>query len=121
MAGVFKVPRTVLLPVAAIFLKLTLVILFNRKYVHLFKANYHRIGAPRIGLGDAMYLASSLINHGCDASTYQVSYGSHVVYRARRPIKKGEQLTDCYVISAANGTTRERQLSNLMQQKFICK
>ena len=121
MAGVLKIPDSALLPVSAVFLKLILVILFNRKYIRVFKTNYHQIGFPRIELGDGMYLAGSLINHACDPSIYQVSYGTHAVYRARRPIMKGEQLADCYVVSAANEGYVARQLSNAEHFRFHCK
>ena len=110
-----------MLPVSAVFLRLILVLNFNRKFLYAFKASYERIGLPRIALGDVIYLASSLINHGCDASMYHVLYGSHIVFRARRPIKKGEQLTDCYVVSAANAPYRQRQASCSQLYKFKCR
>jgi SET domain len=121
VAGVLKIPDSALLPVAAVFLKLILVMLFNRKYIHVFKTNYYRAGHPRIALGDGMYLAGSLINHACDPSIYQVSYGTHAVYRARRPIETGEQLTDCYIMSAANEGYIARQLNNAQHFRFHCK
>lgn len=103
---------------SAVFLKLILVILFNRKYIYTFKTNYEQIGVPRIAIGDGMYLAGSLINHACDASIYMVAYGTH---GARRPIKKGEHLTDCYVMSVANGSYKERQECCKLLYKFSCK
>jgi SET domain len=121
LSALLKIPQSELLRVSAVLLKLVLVIIFNRKCIYAFKTNYEQIGISRIPLGEVMYLAVSLINHACDASTYLVSYGSHVVYRARRPIEKGEQLTDCYVMSAANASFRERQKFCKSQYKFICK
>lgn len=49
LSGMLKIPRLELLPVSAVFLKLILVILFNRKFIYLFKTNYYRVGGPRIG------------------------------------------------------------------------
>lgn len=121
LSALLKIPRSELLSVSAVLLKLILVTVFNRKCIYSFKTNYEQIGVARIPLGEVMYLAVSLINHGCDASVYLVSYGSHAVYRARRPMKKGEQLTDCYVMSAANAGYRDRQKCCKSQFKFICK
>ena len=95
--------------------------LFNRKFIYAFKTDYDGVCHPRIPLGEVMHLAGSLINHGCDASIYMISYGTHAVYRARRPIQKGEHLTDCYITSAANASYKQRQeLSNDLY-KFSCK
>jgi hypothetical protein len=121
LSALIKIPRSELLPVSAVFLKFILVILFNRRYIYAFKANYDRVGIPRIALGDGMYLASSLINHACDASMYMVAYGTHAVFRARRPIKKGEQLTDCYVMSVANDSYKKRQNLCQVLYKFSCR
>jgi SET domain len=121
LSGMHKIPLSEILPLSAVFLKLILVIYFNHKFLYAFKASYERLRLPRIALGDALYLASSLINHGCDANMYHVLYGTHVVYRARRPINKGEQLTDCYVVSAAKAPYRERQNQCMQLQKFQCK
>ena len=116
-----KIPDSALLPVSAVFLKLILVILFNFKFIYAFKANYNRVGIPRISIGSGMYLAGSLINHACDGSMYTIAYGTHVVYRARRPIKKGEQLTDCHVVSLANGSYKQRQDLCKTLYYFTCK
>jgi len=83
-----------LVRVAAIFFKLNLINKVNFKAIFLDKVECSDL--PNKGLGAAVYLASSLINHSCVPNMYLVNYGSTAVYRAKRPIKKGEQLTENY-------------------------
>jgi SET domain len=110
-----------LLPMSAVILKLVLVILFNRKLIYSHKVNFELAGLAGIEIGEALYLASSLINHACDPNMYLVSYGSHAVYRARRPIEQGEQLTDCYGVSVAMANYEERQAMTNNMYKFLCR
>jgi len=80
------------------------------------------IGFPRRKMGLSLSLASSLINHSCDPNMYQVNYGSTRVYRARRPIKKGEQLTESYhnkLASDSNYTERQFYIQSLLD--FDCR
>jgi SET domain len=121
LSGLHAIAPSELVAVTAVYLKLILVIKFNFKSIFAFKAHYGRLGVPRVALGSVMYLASSLINHACDPTMYQVSYGSHIVYRAKRPVKKGEHLTDCYAASFSRSPYRERQKSCLEQYNFKCK
>jgi hypothetical protein len=55
---------------------------------------------------------------------YQVYYGSSAVFRARRPIVKGEQLTCCYMepaLPAAFFRTSRRQKALMELHKFQCR
>jgi SET domain len=93
-----NIPRSEWLPVAAIIMKLRLVAEFNKKIINYprFSCHSYLVG-KNLRMGSALYLASSLVNHSCDPNMYQVYYGSSAVFRARRPIVKGEQLTCCYM------------------------
>jgi len=76
---------------------------------------------PINGIGAALYLASSLINHSCVPNMYLVNYGSTAVYRAMRPIKKGEQLTECYYnFFDLNKPLQDRQ-TFFTAMKFQCR
>jgi hypothetical protein len=108
-AGYYKVPNSEIVPVAAVFYKLLRVLKKEYKPIYVIKANYDKIGMPRVVVGYALHSTSSFIKHACDATMFQVNYGSTFVYRARKPIKKGEQLTDCFYQSAMNAPRDVRQ------------
>lgn len=79
---------------------------------------------PNLQLGMGLYLASSLVNHSCEPNMYQVFYGTSVVFRAKRPIGKGEQLTCCYMEPALPAVLFDRQQRQkiLMDiHKFQCR
>jgi SET domain len=78
-----------------ILMKLCLVAEFNIKIINCPKFSYKLcLWSPRtLDWALGLYLASSLVNHSCDANMYEVFYGTSTVFRARRPIIKGEQLT----------------------------
>lgn len=46
--------------------------------------------------GAGAYAFLSLLNHSCNPNVVRHSYGTHVVLRALRPIRKGQQLFDNY-------------------------
>jgi hypothetical protein len=118
----FKIPISEWLPVAAIFLKLCLVIEFNQLIINYHKATYNpNARLPELNLGTGLFLASSLINHSCDANMYKIFYGTSVVFRARRPISKGEQLTYCYTHPASHYSYADRQRILLNNCKFKCR
>lgn len=121
LCGEHKIPTSQWLPVAAVFLKLCLVVHFNHKMIDAYKANYYSANLPRLLMGMGMFLASSLVNHGCDATMYQVTYGTTAVFRARRPISKGEQLTYCYLMPATNYRGKERRETLNEMHKFTCR
>jgi SET domain len=114
-----KLPREEWLPVAAILTKLFLVIQNNLLSIFCYKVNY-KAGANTILLGNSLNLASSLINHSCEPNMYQVSYGTTVVFRAMRPISKGEQLTFSYSKLATTSSYAERQEELYESYKFKC-
>jgi hypothetical protein len=109
------------LQVAAVFLKLDLVLCFNNRNIVTFMANYINIKTPLKTLGEGLCLASSLVNHSCDPNMYIIEYGTTSVFRARRPISKGEQLTMVYANPATiyNYSVRQEQL--LKHYKFVCR
>jgi hypothetical protein len=109
------------LPIAAVILKLFLIYKYNSLTLECYKANYDAQASPRqMQLGKGLFLASSLISNSCDANTYKVGYGTSVVFRARRPIKKGEQITFCYMAPATEFSYEERQSYYLKEYKFKC-
>jgi len=112
------------LPIGAVFLKLSLVIEYNCFVIDCFKANYkaEMMGLlPTIKLGEGLFLASSLINHSCDPNLYNVHYGTSAVFRAIRPILKGEEITVCYMKPVVNCGYEERQMALMKNYKFKCR
>jgi SET domain len=103
-------------------MKLCLVIEYSQRIINCHKAIYDpKAKLPELNLGTGLYLASSLVNHSCDANMYLVFYGTTVVFRARRPITKGEQLTCCYVHPATHHSYETRQKVLLEFYKFKCR
>jgi hypothetical protein len=122
LCGYIRVPINQWLPVAAVLMKLDLVILANAKEINCFKANYDvNSRLSKLDVGKSLLLASSLVNHSCDANMYPVWYGTTVVFRARRPISKGEQLTCSYVPPATSFDYERRQDILLQLYKFKCR
>jgi SET domain len=114
-----KIPIKEIVRVAAILLKLFLVIQNNVMSILCFKANYD--AEPKmIFLGNCLNLASSLVNHSCDPNMFQVSYGTTTVFRAKRPIKEGEQLTFSYSMLATTSSYQDRQEDLYESNKFYC-
>jgi SET domain-containing protein len=117
------VPPDDWLPVGAVLTKLSMVIKFNCTNIDSYKADYNAEDASftNLHMGQGVYLTFSLINHSCDANTYQVVYGTSLVIRARRPIKKGEQITFCYTKPATKNSYEVRQMTLLEEYKFKCR
>lgn len=51
----------------------------------------------RCCLGDGGYTFCSLLNHSCCPNTMRIVVDNRMVLIVERPIKKGEQLFDCYI------------------------
>jgi hypothetical protein len=118
-----NIPPDQWLPVGAVFLKLYLAIKFNCTALECYKANYNLEDGrvPRLVLGAGLFLAFSLMNHSCDPNVFQVTYGTTVIYRARRPIKQGEEIAHCYGKLAISSSYEERQKTLLEEYKFKCR
>jgi hypothetical protein len=91
--------------------------------INYFKANCDDadISLSKLELGKGVLLAGSLVNHSCDPNMYQVWYGTTAVYRSRRPIRKGEQLTCKYIKPATRFNYKLRQRILLNVYKFKCR
>jgi SET domain len=119
-----NVPLDEYLRVASIMLKINRIVALNSKIMDCYNANEHpaeKLPGPEL-LGNGLFLASSLLNHSCDPNMYQVSYGTSVVFRAARPIMKGDQLTTCYNNMPAihySYAVRQDALSSFY--KFVCR
>ena len=65
--------------------------------------NFHGIkgrslnNSYRSCLGDGGYIFCSLLNHSCCPNTMRIVVDNRMVLVVERPIKKGEQLFDCYI------------------------
>lgn len=65
--------------------------------------NFHEIigkslnNCYRSCLGDGAYVFCSLLNHSCCPNTMRIVVENRMVLVVERPIKKGEQLFDCYI------------------------
>jgi hypothetical protein len=118
-----NIPPADWLPIGAVFLKLHLVIKFNCTNFDFYKANYNAKdrNVPKMLVGFGLFLAFSLMNHSCDANSFHVFYGTSIVIRARRPIKKGEEITFCYGKPATHYSYEERQRGLLKSFKFNCR
>ncbi|XP_059471210.1 SET and MYND domain-containing protein 4-like isoform X2 [Neocloeon triangulifer] len=119
LAGLHKIPDEEMFSVSALFFKLFLILKCNFKPIYYFKTDYTKVGLPRVVVGSGLHLPSNIIRHACDANMIQIGYGSSFVYRARRPIAKGEQLTDCFLTSASNFELPQRQMM-LRVANFVC-
>lgn len=51
----------------------------------------------RACVGDGGYIFSSLINHSCCPNTMRIVVNNRMVIIVERPIKKGDQIFDCYI------------------------
>jgi SET domain len=117
-----KIPCTHWLPVAAIFLKLYLVLCYNTNNIEILTVDYTKVRRmPKKVLGMSLCLAGSLLNHGCDPNLYHVWYGTTAVIRARRPISKGEQLTMCYSNPATIYSLSVRREQLHKDHMFVCR
>jgi len=73
-----------------------------------------------IEIGAGAYATLSLLNHSCDPNVARSYYGSHAVVRAIRPIRKGEELLDCYGYHFMVTEKITRQYSLERQYFFTC-
>jgi SET domain len=123
ICGVLNIPLEEWLTIGAVFIKLYLVQYYNCLAMDCYRTdiNAETTILPRMQLGRGLFLASSLVNHSCNANVYQVMYGTSSVFRARRPIKNGEQITFCYSIPATFSSYEERQMTLWNEYKFICR
>jgi SET domain len=122
LCEIYSIPLTEMLPVAAVFMKLCMLLQMNCVAIKCCQFTYYpKIKQPELNLGLGLYLASSLVNHSCDANMYQVFYGTSSVFRATRPIAKNEQLTKCYWLPATETKYEERQCVLLEFYKFKCR
>jgi len=120
LAFTHGVSKRNMIPVAAIFLKLICSI-SNVSNFQNFNADYENIFSELLKIGSVLHLGCGLINHSCDPNTYQISYGTTSVFRAKRPVKKGEQLTHSYWSALMEFPRLERQKKILGSFKFECK
>jgi hypothetical protein len=116
-------PHDLWLLMGAVFLKLFLIVKFNCTAMEFFMADYQveAMSMPKLPIGIGLFLATSLMNHSCNANVCQVTYGTSVVFRARRPIVKGEQITFCYKMPATRYSYEERQMTLLEDYNFKCR
>jgi SET domain len=105
-------------------MKLCLIVDFNKKLINCSRVNYKADFIwQTLALGFGLFLASSLVNHSCDPNTYQAYYGTSTIFRAKRPISKGEQVTCSYLeptLLAARFSRKERQRIIQRYFKFKC-
>jgi hypothetical protein len=115
-----KIALSELLPVAAILMKLFMVIQSNATRIFCLNVDYKAKEEVNTVIANSLNLASSLVNHSCDPNMFKVAYGTTVVFRAMRPISKGEQLTFSYSKLAINSSYKYRQDDLRQTYKFTC-
>lgn len=71
-------------------------------------------------LGTAIYPTASLLNHSCDPNILSSFLNETLVVRCTRPIKKGEQIYNCYGPHCKRMPRVARQRALLQQYFFIC-
>jgi len=117
-----NIPSSLRLPVAAIFVKLYLVINSNNRNIETLVVDYTKVKRmPKKTLAVSLCLASSLVNHSCDPNMYHISFGTMSVFRARRPVSKGEQLTMCYSYPATIYSLSVRREQLHQDHMFFCR
>ncbi|KAF4521264.1 hypothetical protein B566_EDAN008467 [Ephemera danica] len=75
----------------------------------------HLLHCNTVRSAGVLSLGYSLLNHSCDRNTNYLFTGRHIIVRALKPIKKGEQVTTSYT-NAFYEISKEHRLHNL---KFI--
>jgi hypothetical protein len=124
LCNMLNVPLDEYLRVASIMVKIYRIVALNGKIMDCYNANEHpaeKLPGPEL-LGIGLFLASSLLNHSCDPNMYRVSFGNSIVFRAARPIMKGDQLTTCYNnMPAIHYSYAVRQDSLSSFYKFVCR
>jgi SET domain len=119
------IPLEEYLQVASIFIKILRIVHTKYNIMKQFPAHYNDPGeeiSEKQLMGECFFLASDLVNHSCDANMYGVTYGTSKVFRAMRPILKGEQLTTCYNnMPATEYSYDKRQAALLGSFKFKCR
>jgi hypothetical protein len=70
-------------------------------------------------VGRALYLLGSLINHSCDANSAAIAIDRRLAILARKPVKKGDEITIAYGNRAP--TTTRQQYHLLRTYGFTCR
>ncbi|KAG5672330.1 hypothetical protein PVAND_002464 [Polypedilum vanderplanki] len=102
---------------------------FIKRFIKIYDSNFHGIcgwsvkksenyEAQMIGVG--CYCFSSLINHSCSPCINRLYSYDKLIIVVDRPIKKGEQLFDCYRSPFFKQSKSERQYSLLNEYAFRC-
>ncbi|XP_059469549.1 SET and MYND domain-containing protein 4-like [Neocloeon triangulifer] len=71
-------------------------------------------------IGCAIYPSAALCNHSCDPNLFRATHGNYTVHRARRLIRSGEILTECYKSLFIHSPTKERRSYCKMFYYFEC-
>ena len=64
---------------------------------------------PLVDIGAGVYPTTLFFNHSCAPNTLRINQGSRVIFVAKRNIKKGEEVTECYGIHHLSMTKQDRQ------------
>ncbi|XP_065351447.1 SET and MYND domain-containing protein 4 isoform X2 [Cloeon dipterum] len=59
--------------------------------------------------GCAIYPSAALCNHSCDPNLFRATHGNYTVHRARRLIREGEILAECYKSLFIHAPLKERK------------
>ncbi|CRK89367.1 CLUMA_CG003123, isoform A [Clunio marinus] len=74
----------------------------------------------RSSVGDGGYAFCSLLNHSCCSNVMRIVVENRMVVIVERPIKKGEQIFDCYIGDSFYFKTKNSRHMELMDYQFIC-
>ncbi len=64
---------------------------------------------PLLDIGAGVYPTTLFFNHACAPNTVRINQGTRVVFFAKRNIRKGEEVTECYGIHHLSMNKKERQ------------
>ncbi len=75
---------------------------------------------PLQDIGAGCYPTTLFFNHSCAPNTVRVNQGPRVIFLAKRNIRAGEEVTECYGIHHLNLSRGERRASLLQGYRFEC-
>lgn len=71
-------------------------------------------------VGDGGYAFCSLLNHSCCSNLMRIVVENRMVLIVERPIKKGDQLFDCYIGDSFYFKKKNSRREELLDYQFVC-
>ena len=71
-------------------------------------------------IGSGLYIEPSVLNHSCQPNAATIYFGTTLVLKAIKPIKRGEEITICYVDLEMDRIERQKLLKNSFYFECQC-